>query len=122
MHKHRKGPGSSGAGKGFPRLHEAAPGKSDMMRLHLILSYGFSVASGYSDMSRDRHHVSLKNGASTERLLGFCTRYLKGSPFPGTNPITDGPILKRMFDEAQDAGLVVVQFVPADRFVPERAW
>jgi hypothetical protein len=122
MHKHKNSQGREGGNGKFPKLHGAAPAISDMTRLNIVLLYGFSVASGYSQMSRDRHHILLKDGVSGQKLLEFCSKHLRGSPMPGTDPISDGPVLEGMFRAAEKAGLVSVEFIPADRFIPERAW
>lgn len=94
--------------------------RSEIGRLGVILTVGFAVANGYSTMNRDRHHVKLADGVSIEKLFLFCQTHLKGSPMPGTDPISDGPVLKSMFEAAQAKGLVSLEFVPGVRFLPER--
>jgi len=106
-------------GGGLKRT-EGAVERSEMGRLSVILTVGFSVAEGYSSMSRDRHHVKLIDGITPKRLLEFCEKFLKGSPIPGSDPISDGPSLLRLFKAAKEHGLVEIEFVPAGRFVPER--
>jgi hypothetical protein len=112
----KKEPGPNGRCKPM----EGAVERSEMGRLSVILTVGFSVAENYSDMSRDRHHVKLNEGVTANRLLDFCEAFLKGSPIPGSNPIADGPVLLRLFTAAKERGLVEIEFVPAGRFVPER--
>jgi hypothetical protein len=94
--------------------------RSDMTRLGMILSYGFGHASGYSTLSRDRFEVNLEGGKTLEQLRAFCSKHLRGSPVPGTDPIQDGPVLLRMFQAAEMEGLVKVKFQKAGRFIPEK--
>ncbi len=100
--------------------HKDAPERHDASRLYTILAAGFGVAQGYSTVSRDRYYVRLANGVGVSELQRFCESALKGSPMPGADPIRDGPALLRIFTAARDRGLVELEFVPADRFIPEK--
>lgn len=109
------------AGRPFKAPAESALERNEIGRLGIILTVGFAVAGGYSAMNRDRHHVKLAEGVSVEQLFRYCETFLKGSPMPGTDPISDGPVLKKMFEAAQKDGLVTLEFVPGARFIPERS-
>ncbi len=101
---------------------KGAPEARDLSRVRVLLAGGFGVASGYSDVSRDRHYLELADGVTEAKLADFFSRHLKGSPMPGYDPINDGPVLLAMAKAAEEAGLVKVHFVKAGRFVPEAGY
>lgn len=94
--------------------------RCETARLGIILYYGFGVAKGYSEVSRDRFVPELRGGKTFEQLRDFCQRHLKGSPIPGTDPIHEGPILLQLFKAAEMEGLVRLKFQKAERFLPEK--
>lgn len=120
MHRQKKNPTAPGNGGGFKKEDIIAPERSDFSRLHIILAFGYGVATGYNDMNRDRHYVHLKPDKTHGELLRFCQKQLNGSPMPGADPISDGPRLRKIFQAAEAAGLVSLSVVPAGRFLPER--
>jgi|GEM_PF-2619067 len=89
----------------------------DKRRLIEILDFGFGVGDGYK-LSRDRHYVNLCTGTTDEALLDFCSRHLNGSPIPGKDP-SEGNALLKMFRAAERKGLVTLEFLKADQFIPE---
>lgn len=93
--------------------------QQDMNRLSMILLRGFGVALSYSDMSRDRHYVFLKDATTKKELLDFLQKERKGEPLPGSSPVGDGPKLLALFRRAENAGLVRLEFVKAGQFTPE---
>ncbi|MEW6748896.1 MAG: hypothetical protein AB1295_04280 [Candidatus Micrarchaeota archaeon] len=98
-----------------------APKRDDCFTLQLLLTRGFSGAQSYSTMNRDRYYPALKEGVSLERLLAFCSTFLKGSPVPdGRDVVAHSRILLPMFRAAENAGLILLNHVQADRqFMPE---
>jgi hypothetical protein len=93
--------------------------RDERVRLSIILLRGFAVALGYGDMSRDRFHVTLNEGVSESQLYALAERYLNGNPFPGTDPIIDGPKTLALMKLAEKAGLVTITHVKAGAFIPE---
>lgn len=94
--------------------------RQDRTRLYLFLHRGFSVASNYGDMNRNRYHISLADSTTETELYNFCSRFLRGSPMPESDPILGGPKILRMFQAAEKAGLVSLTFTRANDFIPER--
>lgn len=98
-----------------------APKRNDLTSLGLLLVRGFSGAQNYDEMGRNRYYLSLCEGIGIDRLLDFCTRYLEGSPIPdGRDVFQKSKVLLPMFKAAQEAGLVKLELVSADKsFTPE---
>lgn len=92
----------------------------DRARICSILSFGFSVASSFDKLNSNRWMICLRSGKSLKDLHEFCGNFLKGNPFPGTDPIFDGPTLLRMFRGAENAGIVDLELQMADGSIPER--
>ncbi|MBD3210767.1 hypothetical protein GF318_05280 [Candidatus Micrarchaeota archaeon] len=105
-----------GIAKKFPAREFPENGER---RLSVILQRGFPAGSSYSTLSRDRYYFRLSQGSSEKELYGFCSRFMKGSPLPGSDPVRDSPKLLNMFQAAENAGLGKVEFVKAGMFVPE---
>ncbi|MDD5172499.1 MAG: hypothetical protein PHF60_05705 [Candidatus ainarchaeum sp.] len=105
--------GGKNADSGFkskPTFTEA-----NARRLHIILTNGFAVGTGYSMMSRDRHYVHLTAGTTSQALLSFCESELNGNPLPD-----EGQTMLNLFKKAEAAGLVTYEFVKAQKaFLPE---
>jgi len=91
--------------------------RQDRTRFQMILLRGFGVASGY-DLNRNRYEIELKEGVTETELYNFCSRHLKGYPFPSPDPMS-GSCMLDMFKAAEKAGLVTLNHIKADQFVPE---
>lgn len=120
MQRH-KPKNNGGESRGFKKTDILAPERTDLSRLYIIFANGFGVAEGYSHVNRDRYMVQLQDGKTFQNLLEFCRKELNGEKMPGADPISDGPRLLRLFKAAESAGLVIIEFVQAGRFLPEKA-
>jgi hypothetical protein len=87
--------------------------ETNAKRLRMVLATGFGPGTSYN-RSRDRHYVNLNEGVTETALMAFCQNELKGSPIPD-----NGDALLPLFQKAQSAGLVNLEFIKADAFLPE---